>query len=211
MREPRRLDTKEAIIRAAERLFAEKGLGAVSVRDITVAAGARNQSALHYHFGGMEQLIVEVFAHSFRDIEEKRMERIAELDADGQSNDILALMRAAIAPLFETCDEENGRLYARFGVQILSDPRFSIPSLIDDLSMASAREIARRVFKALSGLPEASVTTRLRRVFYISTFMMADHARMIESGKAPPLEEAIEEAASTLAGFLKAPYPSPKA
>ena len=121
------------------------------------------------------------------------------------------LMRAVIAPLFEACREENGRLYARFGVQILSDPRFSIPSLINELGMTSAREIARRVFKALNGLPEECVTTRLRRVFYISTFIMADHARLIESGEAPPLEEAIEEASGTLAGFLKAPYPSPKA
>lgn len=210
MRDSKRLDTKEAIIRAAERLFAEKGLGAVSVKDITVAAGARNQSALHYHFGGMEQLIVEVFAHRFRDIEEKRMERIAELDAAGQSSNIHMLMRAVVTPLFEACGEEDGRLYARFGVQILSDPRFSIPSLIDELGMTSAREIARRVYKTLSGLPEERVTTRLRRLFYISTFIMADHARMVEAGEAPPLEEAIEEAASTLAGFLEAPCPSPK-
>ena len=49
--------TKTRLIRAAERLFAENGLGAVSVRDITRAAGAKNESALHYHFGSKEALI----------------------------------------------------------------------------------------------------------------------------------------------------------
>ncbi|MDZ7826474.1 MAG: helix-turn-helix domain-containing protein [Gammaproteobacteria bacterium] len=68
MKGPKRQDTKAALIRAGERLFAEKGLAGVSVRDITEAAGARNQSALHYHFGCMEELIREIFAQRFREI-----------------------------------------------------------------------------------------------------------------------------------------------
>jgi AcrR family transcriptional regulator len=64
MEKSRRRDTKEKLIRAAERLFAEKGLAGVSVRDITLAAGARNQSALHYHFGCMEDLIREILSWS---------------------------------------------------------------------------------------------------------------------------------------------------
>ena len=44
MQQPLRQNTKAALMSAAERLIAEKGLGGVSVREITKAAGARNES-----------------------------------------------------------------------------------------------------------------------------------------------------------------------
>ena len=60
MHPPTRQSTKTALIRSAERLFAEKGLGTVSVKEITRAAGARNPSAVHYHFGNVETLINQI-------------------------------------------------------------------------------------------------------------------------------------------------------
>ena len=55
---PTRQDTKTELLRSAERLIAEKGLGSVSVKMITTDAGARNPSAVHYHFGSIESLIM---------------------------------------------------------------------------------------------------------------------------------------------------------
>ncbi len=55
-----RLDTKGTILDAAERLFTERGFGAVSLRDITAAAGV-NLAAVNYHFGSKDALIVELF------------------------------------------------------------------------------------------------------------------------------------------------------
>lgn len=43
--------TKRRLIEAAQRLFAERGYAAVTVRDITRSAGA-NLSAVNYHFHG---------------------------------------------------------------------------------------------------------------------------------------------------------------
>ena len=45
MQQSTRQKTKAALIQSAERLFAEKGLGSVSVKEITRAAGAKNPSA----------------------------------------------------------------------------------------------------------------------------------------------------------------------
>ncbi|MEN0078935.1 MAG: helix-turn-helix domain-containing protein [Pseudomonadota bacterium] len=204
MQTSKRRDTRAALIHAAERLFAEKGLGGVSVRDITIAAGAKNQSALHYHFGGMEALIKEVFAHRFRDIEHHRIARLAEIDKAGQSGDVYALLSAGIAPLLQGCLEEEGRLYARFCVQLISDPRYDAGQLIDDIGIQSASAIVHRLSEALTGLTAETVSTRLRRVFTISVMITADYARSVEAGSAPPVEDAIHEAASTLTGFLLA-------
>jgi len=208
MSERKRQDTKAALVRAAESLFAEKGLGGVSVRDITLAAGARNQSALHYHFGGMEELIREIFAQRFRKIERARMQRLAAIDEVGKSHDILALMEVNVGPLFEACLEESGRLYARFSVQIITDPRYNVGALVRDVGMQSAAEIAKRLSEALGDLPEEILAARLRHVFTISVILMADYARSVEIGKAREINDAVREAAATLSGFLQARAPA---
>jgi AcrR family transcriptional regulator len=208
MQGSKRQDTKAALMRAAERLFAEKGLGGVSVRDITLAAGARNQSALHYHFGSMDELIREVFAHRYREIEAARCERIAEVEAKGAGGDIYALLQAAAGPMLESCQDERGRLYARFCVQLAMDPRFNLFEVLRETGMESAlrmRELTRAV---LTDLPEEILRTRLRRLAIILILMTADHASMVESGTAPPVELATREAAATLAGFLLAGSPT---
>jgi len=199
-----RKNTKVALIHAAERLFAERGLGAVSVRDITRMAGARNESALHYHFGGMEALVREVFASRYRDIEQSRVAHLARIDSAGSDHDVIALMEAAMGPLLETCLDEGGRLYARFAIQLVTNPRFDVVELVSDLEMDSVLALTERLLVCLDHLPEGIVETRLRRVFTLSVALMADYARLVEKGDAPPVEEATREAATSLAGFLLA-------
>ncbi len=198
-----RQNTKSALIRAAERLFAEKGLGSVSVRDITRAAGARNESALHYHFGDIETLIREVFAHRYHAIETNRLARIAELDASEKGGDVGALMEAAVGPLFEACSEEKGRLYVYFLVQLVTDPRFNLSELINDLSPRCALTIKDRVLTSLETVPDDILLARLRQIFTITIILAADYARLIDAGTAPPVEKAVREAAASLSGFLQ--------
>jgi AcrR family transcriptional regulator len=42
--------TRDALVAAALELFAHEGIGSVSIRRVTAAAGASNQSAVHYYF-----------------------------------------------------------------------------------------------------------------------------------------------------------------
>ena len=51
---------KERLLDEAEALFARKGYHAVSIREITKAAGC-NLAAVNYHFGSKENLYLEVF------------------------------------------------------------------------------------------------------------------------------------------------------
>lgn len=53
-------DTKQRLLETAEALFAEKGYDAVSVREITNAAGT-HLSAVNYHFNDKHNLYMEVF------------------------------------------------------------------------------------------------------------------------------------------------------
>lgn len=198
-------NTKARLIRAAERLFAENGLGAVSVRDITRAAGARNESALHYHFGTKEALISAVFADRIHAIDSARLGRLDALDTNGCNQDLTALMEAALAPMLEACAEEGGRLYAMFLMQLTADPRFDVERLMQDLAPGSVEAVRDRAAALLGSLPPRVRDTRLRRLMTLSIAVMADYARDVEEGSAPRLADAIAEAGASLAGFLMAP------
>lgn len=197
--------TKSSLIRAAERLFAERGLGTVTVKDITVAAGSRNPSAVHYHFGNIEALIREVFAHRYELIEQARIARLAKLAKSKLPWRLETFLEAAISPLFEGCLEEDGRLYARFCIQLATDPRFDLVQLVQDIGMTSATTMREHLLHNLTGLPQEVLRTRLRQAFIISLVQTADFARLVEQGDAPPVKKAVREAAASLSGFLRAP------
>src|SRR5271157_2146572 len=70
--------TRERILDAAERLFAEHGLEGVSTRDITALAEA-NVGAISYYFGSKEGLVFAVFDRRLTPITK---ERLAALDGE---------------------------------------------------------------------------------------------------------------------------------
>lgn len=74
-----RLQTRVAVLDAAERLFAERGVDGVSVRDIITAAGA-NLGAVNYHFGSKNQLVMEVFARRLAPLNQARVARLDALE-----------------------------------------------------------------------------------------------------------------------------------
>lgn len=53
-------EARARVLDAAERLFAEKGYGAVTLRDIAAEVGIRHTSLYHHAPGGKEELFVEV-------------------------------------------------------------------------------------------------------------------------------------------------------
>jgi AcrR family transcriptional regulator len=72
--------TREQLLDAAERLFSEEGIDAVSLRDITAAAGA-NVAAVNYHFGSKDNLVREVFARRFAPLNEERLRLLEAFEA----------------------------------------------------------------------------------------------------------------------------------
>ena len=69
--------TRERILDAAERLFAQRGFHGVSIRDITGAAEV-DVALANYHFGSKQGLLEAVF---LRRAEDLNSERLARLDA----------------------------------------------------------------------------------------------------------------------------------
>ena len=70
--------TRERLLDAAERLFAQKGYNGVSVREITKAAGA-SLAAVNYHFQSKKDLYMEVFRQRWQKQSERLRAPMREL------------------------------------------------------------------------------------------------------------------------------------
>ncbi len=111
-------ETRRSLILTAERLFAERGYGAVSLREILAASGQRNKSAAHYHFGSKEGLLDAIFDYRTGPVDARRREMLAALDAAGRGNDLRGVLEAFVHPIAErVC--EGGSWYARFVTQVV--------------------------------------------------------------------------------------------
>ena len=73
--------TRERIMKAAERLFAERGYDGTSIRAI-VAKARVNQAAINYHFAGKDGLYREVLRAAFRALTEHQLAHADEAQGD---------------------------------------------------------------------------------------------------------------------------------
>jgi AcrR family transcriptional regulator len=112
--------TRTAILAAAERLYAERGFGDVTLRDIVAEANV-NLAAVNYHFGSKDELIAELFVT--RSLALNR-ERLTELKAAEEAGDgrapIDAVLRALVGPTLRGClGPDNQRsTAARFMIRV---------------------------------------------------------------------------------------------
>jgi AcrR family transcriptional regulator len=93
--------TAEQLLIAAEKLLAEKGLGAVSTREIAREAGQKNHSALNYHFGSRAALIEAILDYRMTPLNQARQKRLGELRAEGREGDFRGLLEVIIEPFAE--------------------------------------------------------------------------------------------------------------
>lgn len=90
--------TRERIIKAAERLFAERGYDATSIRAI-VAKARVNQAAINYHFAGKDGLYREVLRTAFRALTEQQLDHADEMKAMSREAALAEFIRRQLRPL----------------------------------------------------------------------------------------------------------------
>lgn len=112
--------TRSAILAAAERLYADRGFGDVTLRDIVGAANV-NLAAVNYHFGSKDELIAELFVTRSLALNRERLQELrAAEDKGGGRGDIADILRALVGPTLRGClGPENERsTAARFMIRV---------------------------------------------------------------------------------------------
>ena len=85
-------------MKAAERLFAERGYDATSIRAI-VAKARVNQAAINYHFDGKDGLYREILRAAFRALTEQQLEHADEMKAMSREAALAEFIRRQLRPL----------------------------------------------------------------------------------------------------------------
>ena len=117
-------ETKQRIMAVAERLFAEAGIDAVSIRDITSTADV-NIASVNYHFGSKQGLVVDVLERRAHQLGERRAELLAAIDAEPEPTlrDVVAALVIPVAELAED-GEDGGQHYVGFVAAVLNHPEY---------------------------------------------------------------------------------------
>ena len=111
--------TRTAILAAAERLYADRGFGDVTLRDIVAAADV-NLAAVNYHFGSKDELIAELFVTRSIATNRERLNELKAAEAAGGGRaGIDAIFRALVGPTLRGClgPDREGSTAARFMIR----------------------------------------------------------------------------------------------
>lgn len=203
-------DTKERILDAAEKLFADFGFDGTSMRAVTGEAGV-NLAAAHYHFGSKEALLTAVLARRFDPINRQRLMMLDALEASTPNPTIDDLLRAFFEPAFHEIGA-LGETGIRF-VQLAGRMHSAANARVRTLFLHLFREVIGRFVpafhRALPGVSDGGLHWKLHFMVGAMAHVLAysphdDCAAILGAGGFDP-DEALEALLTFCSAGMRAP------
>jgi AcrR family transcriptional regulator len=207
--------TRERILNAAEKLFAERGVTSTSMRALTRAARV-NLAAAHYHFGSKEALLDAVIEHRARPLNAARIHQLeAHLAECGDARpDVESVFRAFLLPALQNVIEapEANQHLPRLFARVEAQP----PELLEPLYRKHLGSMARRFVEtlqaALPHLPQDVVADRFRLAMGSFYSLFSGNCNLDFIPGHPPgeldVDAKLEQVISFVAGGMHAPLDS---
>ncbi|WP_091945230.1 TetR/AcrR family transcriptional regulator [Trujillonella endophytica] len=195
------MSTQEQLVRVGERLFAQHGLDGVSLRQIGVAAGNANNSAVQYHFGSKDQLVRAIFEYRLPRLHARR----ALLIEQAPPGDLRAWVECQARSVLEQGELDDSH-YAGFLTVLHHYGRSDVFEPLPEPFAGNSRAYFDHLRSLLPHLPEPLRGHRVSRAMNLVVHTAADRERRRAAG-APLLPFAIEveSVVDGLVGFLEAP------
>ncbi|MFC3053523.1 TetR/AcrR family transcriptional regulator [Kordiimonas pumila] len=199
---PRRADlTKIALIEAAERLIAKKGLANVTTRAILDEAGQKNQSALQYHFGSKDGLIGATINERTRQIDKVRLTMLESMPDEPSLRQIY---QALVYPLRDLIkNDAAGKNYLSFLAQAATRPSWELRKIIRDFDITGMERCYEHYDKLLCHLSEEERLLKQNAAFDI-TILTLKRWCMTPKKKAMSLEQITEFLVDTSLAIIAA-------
>ncbi len=176
-------ETQERVLEVAERLFAERGFDAVSIRDIIAAAGA-NLGAINYHFGTKDRLIEAVFE---RRLVPSIQERLRALEAvEAAAGDRPPRLEAVLEAIFRPVVQEamdprrGGATFGKLMARSLVDPHPVMERVMHRHFAAVVKRFDSTLLRAMPSLTPEDVFWRMHLL------MGGLHQSLLLLGRKPP-------------------------
>lgn len=123
--------TRDKLLDAATLLFAERGVRNVALAEIVREAGQRNASAVHYHLGGRDEVLLAVLQRHVPALRERRLELLAQARA-GDPTDVQAAAEAVVRPVTELAQRGwRERCYLQIGAEVITGFAQATPAVRD--------------------------------------------------------------------------------
>ena len=204
--------TRQRLVEAATREFAEHGVHAASLLEITRLAGQRNRGAVHYHFGTREGMLAAVVEDQVDFLAQRERELLAL--ARERRDDVASVVEALVLPAVELAEQGwRGRCYLMILVELIEDdPESMDPGVREALARSGGYDAFALLEERLPAMRE---TVRAERMSLATSFLLracADRARAAEretpSRPQLPVAEFTANLVTMVVGMLTAPEPS---
>lgn len=196
--------SKDRLLDAAEKLFAEHGFDGASVRAITREAGA-NLAAANYHFGSKRQLLQAVVARRIEPVNRERFRLLDDVERraaeSGRSISLEDVLDAFIRPLLILDRADPGCHFRRLAGRMLIDPGDHLEHVLPQFA-----DVRRRFLDAFAqALPDIDAETLVWRLHFgigvlCHTLMNIDRLPLLTFGDAPAPDD--EGMVAKLVAFL---------
>ncbi|GAA4213023.1 TetR/AcrR family transcriptional regulator [Actinocatenispora rupis] len=198
--------TREQILVAAERLFAEHGVSAVSNRQVSEAAGQGNNFAVGYHFGTKTDLVRAIVRRHQGPIDGTRTRMVDAIEGDGDVRDWVACL---VRPVTEHLDA-LGRptWYGRFGAQVMTDPLLRVIMIDDALTQPLMQRVLAGLGRCLPDLPDEVARERADMTRLLMVHVVGERERALADGtrtRRSSWEEAATGLIDAIVGLWLAP------
>ncbi len=157
--------SRELLLTAAERLFAERGPDAVSLRAVMAEAGT-NVAAIHYHFGSKDALIRALVEWRSAEVAQRRDPYLLALE-ELELPTAAGLAEAIVRPVAEMV-ADGGESWVRFVYRIAAT-RHPALTLLDDTFAPAANRIGALLRRTDPDLPQTTVRFRVSETL-VTTF-----------------------------------------
>lgn len=179
------ISTRQRLIEAANRAFAEQGVQGASLVEVTRQAGQRNRGAVHYHFGGRDELLAAVLEEHTEFLARREGELLAVACARPRG-DAASVVEAIVRPAVELAEGgESGRNYLLICgelVELGPDDRS------EAVQAAMKRTGGYEVYGVLAErVPPMDDELRSERFALMTTFIIGSVARRARSRGRPQL------------------------
>jgi AcrR family transcriptional regulator len=186
--------TRELLLDAAEQLMGSRGVDSVSLREIRIAAGQRNTSALQFHFGDRDGLLRAMAERHIPRLEAIEHALYVAMVDDGRENDVRSLVEILVRPNAEYLREgPSARSWIKISAQLLASPERSLTDFYDNLPAETLSAGAALHDHLSQTLPRAVALERIITVSQASMHLCADRARLEDAQGAGRKHLAIDD------------------
>lgn len=201
--------TRDKLLDAATHLFAERGIDNVSIAEIVRASGQRNASAVHYHFGGRDGVLLALLAQHVPAIAERRRELIEKARKQPPS-DVRSATEAVVRPVSEFAQRGwRERAYLMIGTELTHWlARADTPDIRDLMEQTAGFEAWGLLRSRCNGVPDDLWDERQEICISFIGRACADRARLLDQeGEHPVLSDDrfVDNLISMVVGAMTAP------